>query len=100
MFAVMTLGFLFLVPIAMGYLTVRPVANPSRIFQILGPWVSCVFVVGAAWLVGAEGAICITMALPLMLALSSIGGWIGASRVGRAPAALPMLALLPYVVMP
>ena len=99
-FGVMTLGFLFLVPIAMGYLTVRPVANPSRTFRLIGPWVSCVFVVLTAWLVGAEGAICIVMALPVMLAFSTVGGLIAASRVGRTPAALPMLALLPYAVMP
>jgi hypothetical protein len=35
-----------------------------------------------------------------MLAFSTIGGLIAASRVGRAPAALPMLVLLPYAVMP
>ena len=99
-FGVMTLGFLFLVPIVMGYLTVRPVMNPSRTFRLIGPWVSCVFVVLTAWLVGAEGAICIVMALPVMLMFSTIGGLIATSRVGRAPAALPMLALLPYAVMP
>ena len=99
-FAVMTLGFLFLVPIAMGYLTVRPVENPSRMFRLLGPWVPCLLVVFTAWLVGAEGAICIIMALPVMLVFATIGGLIGASRAGRAPAALPMLALLPYIVMP
>jgi len=99
-FGVMTLGFLFLVPMAIGYLTVRAVENPSRLFRLLGPWASCVLVVLTAWLVGAEGAICIVMALPVMLAFSTIGGLIAASRIGRAPAALPMLALLPYVVMP
>jgi hypothetical protein len=99
-FAVMTLGFLFLVPIAMGYLTVRPVTNPSRTFRLVGPWISCIAVVFTAWLVGAEGSICIVMALPVMLAFSTIGGLIATSRIGRAPAALPMLALLPYAVMP
>src|SRR5689334_17695464 len=66
-FAVMTLGFLVLVPFAMGYLTVRPVSAPSYVYRVLAPWVPCVFVVLVAWLAGAEGTICIVMALPMML---------------------------------
>jgi len=99
-YAVMTLGFLVLVPFAMGYLTVRSVRSPSLAFRVLAPWVPCLIVVAAAWLVGAEGSICIVMALPLMLPLASIGGIVGASQAGRLSAALPVVALLPWVMMP
>jgi hypothetical protein len=54
--------------------------------------VPCLIVVAAAWLVGAEGSICIVMALPLMLPLASIGGIVGASQAGRLSAALPVVA--------
>jgi hypothetical protein len=99
-YAVMTLGFLVLVPFAMGYLTVRGVPSPSVAFRVFAPWLPCLIVVAAAWVVGAEGAICIVMAVPLMLPLASIGGICGASRAGRMSAALPVIAVLPWVMMP
>jgi len=99
-YAVMTLGFLVLVPFAMGYLTVRSVRSPSLAFRVLSPWVPCLIVVAAAWLVGAEGSICIVMALPLMLPLASLGGIVGASQAGRVSVALPVVAVLPWVIMP
>jgi len=99
-YAVMTLRFLVLVPFAMGYLTVRSVRSPSLAFRVLSPWVPCLIVVAAAWLVGAEGSICIVMALPLMLPLASLGGIVGASQAGRVSVALPVVAVLPWVIMP
>jgi len=99
-FAVMTLGFLILVPFAMGYLTVRPVPSPSYGFRILAPWIPCSLVVLVAWLVGAEGTICIVMALPLMLPSSSVGGIFAASGAGRVSGAFPVVALLPWLTMP
>jgi len=99
-FAVMTLGFLVFVPIAMGYLTVRPVPAPSRGFRVVAPWIPCGIVVLSAWLVGAEGTICIVMALPLMMIFASVGGIVAASKTGRTSAALPMIALLPWAMMP
>jgi Polyketide cyclase / dehydrase and lipid transport len=99
-FAVMTLGFLVCVPFAMGYLTVRPVPSPSHGFRVVAPWLPCGIVVLIAWLVGAEGTICIVMALPVMLPFASVGGILAASRVGRASTALPVIAILPWVVMP
>jgi hypothetical protein len=99
-FAVMTLGFLVFVPFAMGYLTVRPVPSPSHGFRVVAPWIPCGLVVLFAWLVGAEGTICIVMALPVMLPCASVGGIVAASRAGRVSAALPVVALVPWLVMP
>lgn len=95
----MTGGFLFVVPIVIGYLTVRPVPSPSPNFKWFGPWVSCLLVVAGSVIVGLEGAICVILALPMMLALSSVGGLIGASRAGRSRAGVPIAFLLPWVVM-
>src|SRR4029079_18064131 len=87
-YAVMTLGFLILVPFAMGYLTVRSARSPSMAFRMFAPWIPCLIVVATAWLVGAEGAICIVMALPLMLPPASVGGCVRGSRAARGAAGL------------
>jgi len=94
-FGVMTVSFLFLVPVAIGYLTVHPVARPSWTFRLLAPWVPVTLSVFVAWVVGWEGAICIVMGLPLLLILGSVGGMLGASVARRAgPVAIALLPLL------
>jgi len=99
-FAVMTVGFLVLVPVVVGYLAVRPVPRPSRAYRAFAPWVPCVLVVLAAWAIGWEGAVCIVMALPVMLLFSSLGGILGGARAGRGRASLPLVVALPWVLMP
>ena len=47
-FMVMSLAFLVLVPIALGFLTVSSAAAPSRAYRIFAPWVPALFVVLAA----------------------------------------------------
>jgi hypothetical protein len=101
LFGVMTLGFLIVVPIIIGYLTVRGIESPSRLVCFFAPWPACLGTVLAAMLLGIEGMICVVLALPAMLLLSSFGGFIGGSgRVRRMPGALPALLVLPYVVAP
>ena len=75
----MTLGFLILVPLAMGYVTVdcylrRASAKPhwSRWFFL--PWVSVVITMAVSVAVKLEGAICLVFAAPIMLVSSLIGG--------------------------
>ena len=99
-FAVMTLAFLFVVPIVMGYLTVRPAQNPSWAFRIFAPWLPSLVAVAAAAVLGWEGAICIIMALPVMLSLASLGGIIAGLSAARKPAFLPVMFVLPYVLAP
>ena len=53
----MTVGFLFLVPLTLGYLTVRPVVGPSLRFRFFAPWVTCALVILGSVLVGLEGAV-------------------------------------------
>jgi hypothetical protein len=101
LFGVMTLGFLIVVPVVIGYLTVRGIRSPSRLVCFFAPWPACMVTVLAAMLLGMEGMICVVLALPAMLLLSSVGGFIGGSgRVRRARGALPVLLVLPYVVAP
>jgi hypothetical protein len=99
-FSAMSLAFLFLMPLAVGYLTVRPVAAPRWWFRIFAPWVPTSLGTLVAWLVGWEGAICIVFALPVMLVMASVGGWVAGSRSGRAPVATAIVVALPWALAP
>jgi hypothetical protein len=98
-FGVMTIGFLFVVPVVMGYLTVRPIPEPSSSAKLFAPWVTCMLVVLCSLVGGLEGTICAVFALPVMLGLSSIGGLIAGSRPGRSPVVLPVAFVLPWAVL-
>jgi hypothetical protein len=79
--SLMTLGFIFLVPLTLGILTVhygekeRKRSWPYRLFM---PWVPCSILMLAAFLIGWEGSICLLMGLPVFLLMSSLGGAIAA----------------------
>ena len=75
----MSIGFIFLVPLTLGVLTVYFGAKQQRrgwAYWIFMPWVPCVILMAAALLIGWEGSICILMALPIFLVMSSFGGLI------------------------
>jgi hypothetical protein len=97
-FGVMTFSFLLVVPVVIGYLTVRPHPRPSWRYRLLAPWLPIALSVLASWLVGWEGAICIVMGLPLLLILSSVGGMLAARGAGRRGAVVA--ALLPFLFAP
>ncbi|CAN5399503.1 hypothetical protein BH09GEM1_BH09GEM1_28100 [soil metagenome] len=97
---VMTVGFLFLVPLAIGYLTVRPVRGASLRFQIFAPWVTCALVIVGAVLAALEGAICVIFAAPAMLFFASAGGLLaGLGERRRLAVELPVVLLLPWASM-
>lgn len=96
---VMTIGFLFVVPLTIGFLTVRPIAEPSLVTRITAPWVACLLVIVGSVVTGLEGAICVVFATPVMLLLSSIGGLIAGSRPGRSPVVVPVAFVLPWAVL-
>jgi hypothetical protein len=98
-FGIMTIGFLFVVPIVIGYLTVRPMREPSVMMSIFAPWLTCLLVVLGSFVGGFEGAICIVLATPVMLVLSSLGGILAASHAARARVALPVFLVMPWAVM-
>ncbi|MCB0131845.1 MAG: hypothetical protein KDD78_13385 [Caldilineaceae bacterium] len=105
LFVVMSVGFIFLMPLALGYITVS-LAPPRPWWQrMLLPWIPGVLLVGTALLVGWEGSLCIVMALPIFLVMGSLGGlvagWIGQGTRGTTQlSALIFIALLPYLVTP
>lgn len=95
----MTLGFLFVVPIVIGYLTVRPVAGSSFRFRFFAPWITCGLVILASVLVGLEGAVCVVFAAPAMLLLASLGGCLAGAQPTTSRADVPIAILLPWAVM-
>jgi hypothetical protein len=100
LFGVMTLSFLFLVPLVIGYLTVRPHPHPSWAYRLLAPWLPTVLSVVVCAAVGWEGTICIVMGLPILLIFSSLGGVIGALAPVRGPAGAASAMLLPFLLAP
>jgi len=95
----MTLGFLFGVPIVIGYLTVRPVAGASLRFRFFAPWITCALVILGSLLAGIEGAICVVFATPAMLLLASLGGLAAGAQPARSRVDVPIAILLPWAVM-
>jgi hypothetical protein len=104
---VMTLGFLALGPFAIGYITVA-LAEADRPRPIWGwcvaPWVGVVLSAVLVSLLNLEGTICVAFALPIALALSSVGGLSAGvvarmlSRHYRTPMAC--VAILPLILAP
>jgi hypothetical protein len=105
-FAIMSIGFVFLVPVTLGALTAyfgEKEQPRGWLFWIFMPWFPCAVLLGAAFLVGWEGSICLLMALPIFLLMSSLGGVIAglnarAQRVEQNNySVLIILAVLPFV---
>lgn len=72
-----TLGFVVFVPIAIGALTVAFAPRrykTSWAYGIFMPWLPCLLLGLVAILLAWEVAICIIMALPIFMVMSSIGG--------------------------
>jgi len=98
-FVVMSFGFLFVVPITVGILTVRDVEAPSMAYRALAPWIPMMLTIGFALLIGWEGVICSVLAIPLVLPLSSVGGLLTKSHtVGTR--GVPIALFLPYLISP
>ena len=76
---VMTSAFVKFTPLAIGAITVYLAERTKRRsigFYLTGPWLTLLlFVLGTALML-IEGSVCIIMAMPLFMALSSIGGLI------------------------
>ena len=104
---VMTIAFLFLGPMDMGYLTVSRVARAGQVHAwqwIVAPWATVVLTVFGAIILYFEGSICVVFALPFALVGASIGGIIG-GLVSRSSYKLSFgstacFAILPLLLAP
>lgn len=108
-FLVMTIGFLAVVPLSMGYVAVDTYLRRTPSEQVYWAewlfltWASVLIAMAVALAVGWEGRICVAFAAPAMLVFAMIGGliarWMWAAIRGRAQGrlsafALPLLVLL------
>ena len=104
----MTCGFLFIVPIAMGAITVKLAPIESRrsiAYAIFAPWLSVFIVAVGSIALYLEAAVCILMAVPLFLIFSSLGGLFFRDKAADAKrpsqnAMLGIILLAPYIVTP
>jgi hypothetical protein len=101
--AAMLWSFVCLVPLLVGALTVHFSGGRERsiVYALVAPWLSILlFVAGTAVLL-IEGSICIAMALPIFLGISSLGGlgmW-GVSRFYRpSTSVMGSLLVLPLLI--
>jgi hypothetical protein len=108
-FSVMSVGFIFCMPFALGCIAVYVVElnQPRRIWAWLWlPWLSVVVALAAICVFAWEGSICIVMFLPIALIWSSLGGLLGgvAARYMRSRrrqrAAIMCVMALPFLVTP
>ncbi|HEY6445789.1 MAG TPA: hypothetical protein VIY53_04960 [Acidobacteriaceae bacterium] len=104
----MTVGFLFLVPFAIGYVTIAFAwrISPRPVTQwIFAPWVGIFLGATCVWLINLEGLICVVFLLPVGLVMSSFGG-IAAGLVGRTRdrgvqrIGLSCVVILPLLLQP
>jgi hypothetical protein len=76
-YGVLSISFIVLVPLTLGFLTVHLGSKSAKrrwAYYLFMPWVPCLILMAAAFLIGWEGSICILLALPVFLLLSTVGG--------------------------
>lgn len=95
---VMSVAYIVLVPAVVGYLAVRPDSAPSWPRTLFLPWPPVVAVTAVLALIGREGAICIIMALPILLVGASLGGIVAKLQKRRTTASALMVAALPFAL--
>ncbi|MBK7874316.1 MAG: hypothetical protein IPJ77_00920 [Planctomycetes bacterium] len=102
-FDVMSVAFLFAVPVAMGALSVLPLARPTWVHAVGLPVLSCAGTLAIAMASGWEGLICVAMALAPLVLASILGGIVALLVVlvvkgvsnRKGP---PALAVLPFLL--
>ena len=77
LFGTVSIGFLFVVPAAIGGLTqyfALPHYRTHWLYAFFAPWAPCFIFSGLAVALSWEAWICVVMALPLFFMMSTIGG--------------------------
>lgn len=106
LWGLMTVGFLFGIPTGMGALTVfvsRKEDVLSKTYSVLMPWLTVTVFMIITLLFKTEGWGCWVMAMPLFLALSSIGGLIARHYKLKDKNKLQVslvMVLLPFLIAP
>ncbi len=102
----LTVAFLVLGPLTIGFLSIYPVERHMRISParwLLQPWLPILLTFAVTALFALEGSICIVMLTPLAMLLSSVGGSLGglaARRFRGRDRTVACLAVLPFLLAP
>ncbi|HKS05018.1 MAG TPA: SRPBCC family protein [Gemmatimonadaceae bacterium] len=102
LYSALTLSFLAGVPFAVGYLTILPMHQPGWVKRITAPWVAFALILLICFAAQWEGTICIVMALPWLMAFSSLGGVAAAlvKESKRRKQVGTLVAIAPLIAMP
>ena len=76
-FGIMTMGFVFVLPVCLGAITVYFASDSARsswAYRILMPWATASLCLLLAMITGLEGTICLIMTIPIYIPLASLGG--------------------------
>jgi hypothetical protein len=103
----MTFTFIFLVPLAVGYLSVSSRGDDDRSAgpAVVIPFATALMVLATVLAIGVEGMICVVMMAPVFVAMALLGGLLAAivrtvRRRWLRSTALFVVLLLPYVAGP
>jgi hypothetical protein len=98
---VMSISVFVIVPVLIGFLAARAQKRPTIWSSIFSGWIACILTILASTVVGWEGSICVVMATPIMLCLTSVGGLIAYTmRDTRSNVITYSVLALPFVVSP
>jgi hypothetical protein len=103
---IVSIAFLIFGPLAIGALTVALSPRNTAIniwYGIFAPWIVILVFLGLSFVIKFEGAICLVMALPIFLVISSFGGiTISLIRKSRVNNTVNIVAavLLPFLFTP
>ncbi|MGB3544794.1 hypothetical protein [Rubrivirga sp.] len=103
LFGIMTMSFIFLVPMVIGVIAVQWRAKESSwATAVFFPWVPTLLTIATTLVLAWEGLICAVVWVPISLVCASLGGVIGkVARSSRSPRGLAFaLAALPVVFAP
>ncbi|HYW08449.1 MAG TPA: hypothetical protein VE913_15930, partial [Longimicrobium sp.] len=110
LFRAMATSFIFFVPVAIGFITVWLADEKRRgswAYAIMGPWITTLLTLAAAFVLAYEGMICAVLILPAFMVMGSLGGLAAAAlckaifRRRRIHAfALGAILLLPFAASP
>lgn len=99
--AVMSYAFLAGVPFVVGFITVylHRREKPSIAFAVISPWITIGIFLAATAILMLEGAICIFMAVPIFMAVASMGGLLGWA-LNRNTGKINLFVLNSFLILP
>ncbi|HWA40945.1 MAG TPA: hypothetical protein VG712_04990 [Gemmatimonadales bacterium] len=96
--AVMSVAYIVVVPLVVGFLAVRANPAPTWLYALCFPWLPILGVTFLTAVIGYEGAVCIVMALPLLLLGGSVGGVAALLITRRGRGVVGTAMALPFAI--